>query len=298
MQNPDTTAVAPVSNPTSAEWGYRFKLQAASTSKIDLDPIGPNSVAGGVVIAPGLTSTFDTATQNAMAGTGLSTGALVSASANTVFAVYWCSAGDFSGGLGFSTTMPTLQAGILSLGAGAIPIKCRFLGWIRTGAAGALVDDLQNRQVVNFLNRRPTALYLNPGYVNDNAVTTYNRNSATWTTLGATAANSQCTFIGNGVDAAVFTFNAMIEGAPAGTVKFGIGLSTTQPLAEGSFSANAGNRPSSACTYVFLPAANVLHTPQMLTQNSVNNATYVADTARDGAAADVPATLMVGVIQA
>lgn len=294
--NPSSSSTTTVSNPTAASWGYRFTLQGASQSKIDLVPVGPDSVAGGVIIPPGLTTTFDTAVQNAMAGTGLSTGATVSASFNTIFAVYWCSAGDFSGGLGFSTTMPTLQNGILSLGAGAIPILCRFLGWIRTGAAGGLVDSLQNRQVVNYLNRRRTPLYINPGYVDDNTVTTYTRNSATWTSMRATAAESQCTFIGNGEDAALFTLNAMIDGAPTATVKFGIGLSTTQPLSIGSFSANAGNRPSSSCTYTFAPASGTLYTPQMLTVNSVNNATYVADTARDGAAADAPATLLAGTI--
>jgi imidazolonepropionase-like amidohydrolase len=167
---------------------------------------------------------------------------------------------------------------------------------MRTDAAGDLTDTLQNRQVVNYWNRRRTPLYINPGYSDDNVVTTYTRNSATWTTMRATPAESQCTFIGNGEDAALFTINAMIDGAPTATVKFGIGLSTTQPLAIGSFSANAGNRPSSSCSYTWLPVAATLYTPQMLTVNSVNNATYVADTARDGAAADAPATMLVGTI--
>lgn len=297
IYNPQEASSSSLSGPNAADWGYRIKL-GDTAKKVDLDCVGPNSVAGGVVVAAGLSTTFNISTQDAMDANGLTTGAAIDASTSTIFAVYWCSAGDFSGGLGFSTTMPTRINGVYVLGAGAVPSLCRFIGWVRVNSAGNLTDSLQDRQIVNYYNRRVTPLYINPGYANDNAVTTYTRNSATWTTMRATAAESQCTFIGNGEDAASFTLNAMIEGAPTATVKFGIGLSTTQPVAIGSFSANAGNRPSSACTYTFLPTSGTLFTPQMLTVNSVNNATYVADTARDGAAADAPATLLGGWILA
>lgn len=298
-RSPGGTPGITLAQALNGQWGYRIKL-GDTAKKVAMDPVGPNCVVNGVVVPGGVTpQVFNISTQDAMDANGLSTGAKIDVSTSTVFYVYYCVAGDFASALGFSTTGPARNSeGVYYLnGAGFAP-SCLFIGWIYVDASGNLLDSLQNRHIVNYYNRRRTPLYINPGYVNDNAVTSYTRNSATWTTIRATAAEAQCSFVGNGEDAAEFTMNAFLTGAPAGAVGFGIGLSTTQPVVSGSFSANAGNNPSSAVSYRWLPAAGSLIVPQMLTVNSVNNATYVADSGRNGAAADVAGTLLVGSILA
>lgn len=76
-----------------------------------------------------------------------------------------------------STQAPSIQAGTLSLSAGAGE-NYRYVGAIRTNAATGTDDSDIRRDVVNHYNRVRKRLYRVAGYVNDDLVTlvTYNTN--------------------------------------------------------------------------------------------------------------------------
>lgn len=301
--NPDAAAAPPVV-PTALEylygqWGYRFKLGASAT-KLDLDPVGPNSIATGTTtqVAAGLTTTFDIAGIDAMNAAGNSTGARVNASLNTIFNVYWATNGTFAGGLAFSTTAPTKAA--LGNGLYSMPtLGFLFLGWIRTDGSGNLVDTVKDRHIVNYWNRRQRTLELCPNYTDDNTVTTYTRASATWTTLTATAATSQVSFIGN--DEALYDVSAVFatQSSAVNPDKFGVGQSTTAPRVTCSASANAGNYRTGSCRDVGIPTFGALTTLSMLTvQEGGSTCTFVADFGRAGAATDPVGTHLRGYVWA
>jgi hypothetical protein len=297
VQNPPASAAAGVTLAEAREglWGYRFSRQSANV--LQADTVGPVSAFNGNVVQPGLVVSSDISTQDAMGNDALTTGATVASSASTTFAVYWCAAGDFAGGFGFSTAAPVIVDGLPLLNSAGDGLNCLFLGWIRTSAAGALVDTVQDRLVVNYWNRRRTTLELCPNYTNDNAQTTYTRNSATWTTLTAAAASSQVSFIGNGEDAAEAVGTFVMTGLPAAVTPVGVGLSTTQPAGTGLIPANATNATVTV-PIRWTPSSGALQTVYLLMANNTATCTFVADLARLGAAADPIATCLRGSIWA
>ncbi len=298
MQNPDAAASSGVTQAQAwdGEWGYRFKRASANT--IDLEEVGPASAFDTFVIANGITTAWDISTQNAMTNAGASTGATVASSVSTIFGVYWCQAGAFSGGVGFSTSAPVRVDGSYRLNSSGDGLSCLFLGWIRTSAAGALVDTVQDRHVVNYWNRRQATLELCPGYTNDNAVTTYTKASATWTTIGASAAASAVSFLANGEDAYDVFATFVTQSSAVNPDKFGLGISTTQPVVTCSASANAGNFRSASCRQVAAPSNGLVTVSMLTVQQGGSTATFVADFARDGAASDPPATYIRGLVWA
>jgi len=298
LNNPDPAAAAGVTLAEARDglWGYRFSRQSANV--LQADTVGPVSAFNGNVVLPGLVESADISTQNAMNNAAASTGATVASSVSTIFGVYWCAAGVFAGGFGFSTAAPVIVDGLPLLNSSGDGLNCLFLGWIRTSAAGALVDTVQDRHVVNWWNRRRTFLYVNPGYVNDNAQTTYSRTLNVWGAVGVTAGASTVSFIGTGLDSAEFRAHLMLTGAPVAYTGFGIGLSTTQPEAVASIPANAPNNGSCAVSYQYIPTSGALASVTALLHTNNNATAVVADVARTGAAADPPATAMWGSIWA
>lgn len=278
------------------QWGFRIGRNSATT--MSLTVAGPHSVSalsgsgGGVISASQVFPLFDTSAQNAMDVAGLSTGALVNASVSTLFHVYYCGAGDFQGGLGFSTTAPTRVNGLYVLANSDVGNTCIFVGWMRTDAAGNMQDNAAQRLVVNYYNRRWVSLLLRPAYADGNSTTTYALTTATWTRINAGTGDTG-EWISNGEEAirasATFVLGAV---APASIIKCGIGdNSNTQPLVCASLGSLAISGSSMSCQAVISAAAGY-RTITMLAVTGNLATTFAADYLRDGAASDPPATYL------
>jgi hypothetical protein len=296
IQNPDASGggVTP-GQALAGQWGYRIRLDGGATlsSVISLETVGPNSVVNGTVIAPGNAGTWDTATQNLMDANGADTGNPIIGPA--FLYVYWCNVGAFSPGLGFSATAPALVNGQWILAGGGPDFL--FLGWVQVDASEQVSDTVKNREIANFYNRRIAPLAVTPGYVNNAAATTYFRTGANWTTMTATAADSQVTFIGNGESAVWLEGHWTCLQDLAQNAFGGVGLTATTPLQVAtipSSNALAQQFASAACSYSYVPAANALATASLLCYTNNIAIIWVADFARTGAAADPPATSMRG----
>lgn len=280
------------------QWGYRIK--AATSVRIDLETVGPNSVVGGTVIPAGITTFWDISAMNIMGSTGADSGNPIVGS--DLYYVYWCEDGPFSPGLGFSLSAPQLIAGQLLLGNATDPTQFLFLGWIQTDTGSpSVTDSLQRRHIVNWWHRRPTPIAVVPNYVNNNAATTYSRTAGNWTTMTATAADSQISFVANGEDAVILNGSWACFQDTVQPVFGGIGRTTTSPLQTATIPPEAlgGTFASCACAYTFTPAAPAaLETVSLLCYTSAVAIAFVADWARTGAGADPPATSLRGIIQA
>lgn len=284
------------------QWGYRFFLTdpAGAQHTIGLETVGMNSVVNTTVIPPDIATTWDISTQNAMGNSGNDLGTLVNASTNTTFNIYWANSGPFAGGLGFSTSPPTLLLGQYVLGSAATPADFRFLGWMRVDSAGRMNDSITARNVINFYNRRLLTLNQKPGFVDNNASTTFSRSLNVWGRLN-NGTNDSVDFISNGEGGLKFTMVVTIGSAIAGTFSsVGIGQnSTTTPSTSASFGPLAVTFSTATCDMVFNPGIagfGLFRSIYMLCMTSNLAQTFLADQVRNGAATDPVATYLNGLV--
>jgi len=285
------------------QWGYRLNLSSATT--ITVVQVAAHSVAGlvanGAVIpsAGQFAAVFDISSQHAMDNTAADTGAIVNASLSTTFAVYWCTAGAFAGGLGFSTTMPTRVSGVYLLGNGGNAAGCFFLGWIRVDGSGNVNNTTANRGIINYYNRQSLSLLATPAYVNDNAETTFAMGaSLTWAQInGGTGDSVQ--YIANGEDAIDLGMQAVLgAAAPAGgPYEFGIGDNSTTSADSSACLLGAAAKYSSVSSLLTIVPSAGYRTANMLCMNKNNGLTFIADRARNGATVDPKGTFLVGSVR-
>lgn len=182
-------------------------------------------------------------------------------------------------------------------------INWRFVGWV--GTLGAVVnfrDDETARLVVNAYNRIQESLFICPGYVNDNAGTTYNTNNATWNGIGVTAAlTDTVAFVSDGENAINLEANVNPH-TSAGNWRMGIGIGSTIATARTTIIGSAGLRTgladqSTSCSLSTLRTSG-FYFAALSSYTAGVAMTVHADQARFGSTADPFATYLTGTIMA
>ena len=190
-----------------------------------------------------------------------------------------------------SSKAPTKLRGTYYLGTVGLPRTWRFCGWVRSNSSTQFVDSEISRLLCNYYNRLLKDLFRVPGYVDNDATTTYTETSTTWTAANA-GAGSQVEFISNGEDAAVIHGTASVANSGAGESAIGIGIDSVVSASR------AGSHAGTLIGNIALHYSDVLssgrHTADLLTKVSSGTATYRADEGRDGSDADPPVTYISG----
>lgn len=179
-------------------------MQWSSTTEIKLNRgIGKHICINGEVVGVPSSGMARLTSDNRIDGAGADAGA--STAINTLYYVYASNSfATFSpSSIRLSTVAPTAYRGIKHLGTSGNARNWRFVGWVRTiSNAGTpnFVDSETQRFVINYYNRRDLYLMACPGYVNDNADTTYTEAvSTTWKEVNG-GTGSRISFIANGED--------------------------------------------------------------------------------------------------
>lgn len=168
--------------------------------------------------------------------------------ASTLYYVYACGRQetDFPGSLALSTTSPASVDGLNYLqdvGAG-IGAYARLVGMVFTDTLTHVQDTTSARCLYNYYNQQLKHLLVTPGYVDANANTTVTRNNAAYGPVNAGSGDNVEYILGG--DVIQIEAGFMLDTAPGGPMKVGIGLdSTTYPTAVAGF-ANAAAALTSA----------------------------------------------------
>ena len=196
-----------------------------------------------------------------------------------------------------STVAPSLVSGVKYLGVAGNALNWRFLGWVRTisnGGTPNFADSTTQRLVVNYYNRRRVPIGpICPGYVDNNAYTSYSELGATglvWRKAnGGVGTTSQ--FISNGEDDVEIDFHGLVLTNIPVTVGLGVGVDGLEPVVRGFvypgstvYNDISGSRKTSA--------AEGYHTLDLILvlDDAAATVTMYSDISREGAAADPMAT--------
>lgn len=264
--------------------------------------------AGNKVVVAGLSVSVPSGGLTRLVGDNLITAAGADSGApgvaSTLYYVYISNArAAFSpSSIRLSVTPPSIVNGVKYLGGSGAALNWRFVGWVKLNATPQFESSKTSRFIMNYYNRLALAMYVNPGYVNDNAQTSYAAVSASYVTLASIVGSgtSKLSFISNGEDAVVYDADYLLLVGP--TVLslgfFGIGEdSQTQPAAAGLVQVNAASAnlvmPVGKAT-LFSEGA---HTLDMLIALNFGNVSFIADIGRPaGEAADSPGTELSAII--
>jgi len=234
------------------------------------------------------------AADNLLAADGTDSGG--AAAASTIYHVYVSNAqASFRpSGLGLSATLPQLDAnGFRYLNAAGNGHHWRYVGVVRTTAAVEFSDTAAARLIVNWYNRQLKHLRTVPGYVDDDAVTTYTENNAAWAAFAR--AGNLLEWLGNGQDAYSLTAVGVVQSA-ASTGRFGLLVSGAGPVV--ATAVPSGVSGTYVSGYSAAAALGSYVTAELAAFTASGNMVFVADLQRNGAAADPPATLMAGTVWA
>lgn len=194
-----------------------------------------------------------------------------------------------------SSTAPVLVNGVRYLGSSGNALNWRFVGWVKTNATPQFESTRANRLIVNYYNRLSLSLFANPGYVDDDAFTTYSHNSATYSELNG-GVDNKVSFISNGEDEVHLEMVTVTTTGNGNSILPGIGIDSVTDAAisalcgSGTVSVN-GSWPLSYDKA--LPEGD--HFAAMLAYTNAA-ATIYADGPRAGSAADPPMTIISGFI--
>lgn len=153
---------------------FDARMQRDSATQISLQQYRGSRVSvNGEVLLLDSTGLTCLSTHNLIGATGTDAGASLAVS--TLYYAYVSngSASYAPRSLRLSTTAPTSYNGIQYLAATGNGANWRFVGWVRTDGSTQFVDSVTKRLVVNYYNVRPMLLEQYPGYVDDNAGTTF-----------------------------------------------------------------------------------------------------------------------------
>lgn len=155
-----------------------------------------------------------------------------------------------------------------------------------------------SRLLLSWYKPRPRNIQMCPGYVNDNASTTWTTTSTSWTAANA-GVNSTFKFLSSGEYEAKFHLSAHTicgsAGIPAGV---GIGIdTTTSPVVSNFNVSTTANSSPTACNYDGILSLGV-HSISFcaVSFNGSSTVTYYADIARVGASADPMLTYITGTV--
>ena len=229
-QNPGRWTLIPISGISEAlakEAVFQALLQRDSTVQVSLQRFGGDAVeVNGEIVDPGASGLTLLTTDKLITAAGLEAAGAMTASG--FFHVYVPnSQASFSPlKMRASITAPSFLNGVKYLGTSGNAANWRFAGWLRTNPSTEFVDTLQDRLVVNEYNGIWKPLYLQPGYVDDNAGTTYTQLTAFAEVNGGTGARGS--FISNGRDAVRMIANMVCENTIAGhSGLVGIGIDSS-----------------------------------------------------------------------
>lgn len=258
------------------------------------------TVNGEAVVLPVALSSTD----NRIDSTGADAGAALAAS--TLYYVYISnSLASFApSDLRASLTAPNTD---LYLGGTGNAANWRFVGWVRTNASTQFEDNTTNRLVVNYFNRVKRPLLANPGYVDDNADTSYALASATWVALNG-GTGSRVSFISNGEDSVTLGYDATVEldvggGSSSANACIAVGVDTTSNPDRASkvASANSSTTNQYSVTGTFDTSLSTgYHVADIIgyavTVGGGSSVSILADFARGGASADPMGTRLEGAV--
>ncbi len=256
--------------------------------------VGDTVEVGGLNVSIGSGGIALNTTDNLITSTGADAGAAMAAS--SLYYVYLSnsSASPFPTQLRASTTAPTFLNGVKYLGASGNAANWRFVGWVRTNASTQFQDDITGRLVVNYYNRLDKHLMANPGYVNDNADTTYAM-SGNWAKANG-GTNSTISLISNGEDASFIQVQAIYNTGAGQTAHAGPGIDGTAPT-------KIGSGYTSTVQTITVNDSQVLsegyHTVDLyLATTGAGTVLFYADRSRLGAASDPRCSLILGIVKA
>ena len=291
-------------NPTNIFEARLRTDQNATTPTLELLPYKGNRVeiSGRVLrlTAAGLTRDVG---DNLIDGSGAEIN-IISPQPDTLYYVYVSSPiATFSpSSIRMSATPPTDVNGVRYLGAAGNALQWRFVGWVYLNATPEFESTLQNRYIVNYYNRLALDLYLCPGFVDNNAVSSYTVSSDTWVQPSSLGGGGPSTlgFVSNGEDAVSYKAAYVGNGAAGGGIPvMGVGVDSVTQADISTLLVPTGASTSSAGTItkdILLPEGR--HTLDMLVESLVADpATFYADQGRVGGdAADVPATIITATV--
>jgi hypothetical protein len=278
------------SNSPAVGFSARLKTDLAGVSStLTLLPYQGNRVLinrKSVTIPPtGLTVLV---TANLINGSGADAGA--AGVASTLYYVYVSNdRASFSpSSIRLSSVAPTLVDGVKYLATSGNGLNWRFVGWVRLNATPQFESSDTNALIVNYYNRLQKSVFANPGYVNDNARTTYIANGNWAKANGGTG--SAVGVISNGEDACQMTVIGIADTDNNALVSFGAGVDGTPPTRCGI---QYIGQVSAQAAVDSETLAEGYHTVDLYvaTQPAANE-TVVADFARNGAAADPRGSLV------
>lgn len=174
-------------------------------------------------------------------------------------------------------------------GAATVPtLTGLFMGRIRTTAsAGQMEDSVLNRYVASALNPVQRELFTCPGYVNDNATTTWTTTSTTFAEAnGGTGSKVSFVTINNNGPYHLFLSVTMNNSGANSTIA-GIGIDSASSASVDCF-LNSTSALAATCNIGGgkVPVVDGAHFGDFLAAVSGGTGTYYADTSRLGSSAD------------
>lgn len=200
--------------------------------------------------------------------------------------------------LGPTTVTASATSAQSYLGGSGDAANWRLLGYARCIDAGAgvpnLVDTASQRFVANLYNQVARTVFARPGYSNDNAQTNVNTVAAAWAPLNG-GTGDLVEWLADGVYSVHLSLSVPVLLGPAAVSMVGIALnSTTQPNVSAVIAAAAAN-VTPACSHVGIPGAGYNYASAMVMAAGAG-LDWIADTGRNGAAADVPGAMLCGIV--
>lgn len=194
-----------------------------------------------------------------------------------------------------SATSPVLLNGVRYLGTSGNAVNWRFVGWVVTNATPQFESTVTSRLIANYYNRLKLKMYVNPGYVDDNAATTYTVNSASWQPLSTYVGSgtSRLSFISNGEDSIIYQATMVLSSAnPSNSLLAGVGLDSVSEADQAALSV-AGVQNDTIPVQNEIAPVEGSHFLEFLAAFTGGNVLFYADLGRlAGGTIDYPATAL------
>lgn len=247
----------------------------------------------GEFVDPGSGGLTITTTDNRIDSAGADAGAALTTS--TLYYVYVSNSKATFAPLGIrlSTVAPSLYKGAYYLGTSGNAANWRHVGWVRTNGSTQFVDDTTDRLVINRYNQRRLPILLQPGYNDNDSATSYTISSTTWAAVnGGTGATAS--YISDGINAVSFQAAGNGDPGASAVLAFGIGdNSTTSAYCEATSGTAARLHSGLSMEKV---QSEGYFTVSLLAYRATANGTMLADSPRNGSAADPRRTYLTGIV--